>query len=359
MELTIEKKIVEAYGFTSANIQLQQIGSGHINRTYLLSTSDNKKYILQHINTKVFEDPHAIASNIEAVADYLKLHHPNFLFPVPIKTIAGDLMAKYEDEYWRLLPFIEHTIAFDTLSDPKQAFEAAKQFGKLSRLLNHFDTSALKPTIVGFHDLSWRYEQFVEALNQTSAGLKDTAQHEIATALRHHFILAYYQSYENRNDFPDRVMHHDTKISNVLLDEADYHGICVIDLDTLMPGKFISDLGDMMRTYLCAFSENEKDLEKIKIRIPYFEATIAGYLTEMSAILTSTEKELILFAGKYMIYMQALRFLTDYLNGSIYYPTSYPTQNLDRAKNQFKLLKDLFENEKVLQDIIESHLKTS
>ncbi len=359
MALSIDAEIVEAYGFASTTITLQQIGSGHINRTYLLSTIDKGKYILQQINTNVFEDPYAIANNIRAVADELNRHHPDFLFPAPIATVKGDLMVKHQDEYWRLLPFIANTIAFDTLSDPKQAFEAAKQFGKLSRLLNSFDTSTLKPTIPGFHDLSWRYEQFIASLHRASKELKETAQQEIDTALRHHFILAYYQSYQNRSDFPDRVMHHDTKISNVLLDETDYQGICVIDLDTLMPGKFISDLGDMMRTYLCAFSENEKDLGKIKIRIPYFKATIEGYLSEMASILTATEKELILFAGKYIVYMQALRFLTDYLNNSIYYPISYPTQNLDRAKNQFKLLSELFVNEKVLQDIIDRHLAAS
>ncbi|RYE55579.1 MAG: aminoglycoside phosphotransferase family protein, partial [Sphingobacteriales bacterium] len=208
-------------------------------------------------------------------------------------------------------------------------------------------------------NLSWRYEQFIEALNQTSVALKNKAQHEIDVALRHHFIVSYYHSFENRKDFPDRVMHHDTKISNVLLDEVDYHGVCVIDLDTLMPGKFLSDLGDMMRTYLCAFSENERDLDSIKIRIPYFSATIEGYLSEMASILTETEKELILFAGKYIIYMQALRFLTDYLNGDMYYPVSYPEQNLDRAKNQFKLLSEIFRNEKILQDIIEKNLNTT
>lgn len=356
MGLNIDEEIVNAYGFTSTTIKLQQIGSGHINRTYLLTSIDGRKYILQNINTYVFKDPYAIATNIKSVADELAAHHPNYLFPAPIATTKGELMCKYKDEFWRLLPFVEHTIAFDTLSDPNQAYQAAKQFGKLSRLLNNFDTSGLKPTIVGFHDLSWRYEQFVNALNQATTEKKSKAQQQIDVALRHQFIVSYYQSYTNRNDFPDRVMHHDTKISNVLLDKITAEGICVIDLDTLMPGKYISDLGDMMRTYLCAFSENEQDLQKIEIRLPYFKATIEGYLSEMASILTQTEKELILFSGKYIIYMQALRFLTDYLSGDIYYPVSYAEQNLDRAKNQFKLLSELFENEKILQDIIEESL---
>ncbi|TKC05458.1 aminoglycoside phosphotransferase family protein [Pedobacter polaris] len=355
MELNIDEEILKAYGFTLDTIALQQIGSGHINRTYLLLTQDNKKYILQNINTQVFKDPFAIANNIKAVADYLKNHYPAYLFPAPITTLNGDLMLSHHD-YWRLLPFVENTVALDTLSNPKQAYEAAKQFGKLSRLLNNFDASSLKPTINGFHDLVWRYEQFIFALSKAKAELKENAKHEIDTALHHHFIVDYYCSYEHRKDFPNRVMHHDTKISNVLLNEDDYRGVCVIDLDTLMPGKFISDLGDMMRTYLCAFSEDETDLNKVKIRIDYFKATIEGYLSEMSSILTETEKELILFSGKYIVYMQALRFLTDYLNGSDYYPIAYPEQNLDRTKNQFKLLNELFENEKVLQGIIEECL---
>jgi Ser/Thr protein kinase RdoA (MazF antagonist) len=357
MELNIDPEILKLYGFLPANVSLKQIGSGHINSTYFLSLSNQpEQYILQHINDEVFTDPDAIANNINAISIYLREHYPEYLFPAPIQTVKGELMAIHNGKYWRLLPFVKNSNAFDVLTEPNQAHEAAKQFGKLSRLLDHFDASLLKPTIPGFHDLGWRYEQFHFALNQADPALTVQAKREIETAIQHQFILAYYNSFEHSKDFPNRVMHHDTKISNVLLDSNDYHGICVIDLDTLMSGKFISDLGDMMRTYLSAFSENETDFSRVKIRIPYFKAMIAGYLSEMGSILTHTEKELILFSGKYIIYMQALRFLTDYLNGSIYYPISYPTQNLNRAKNQFKLLKELFENEKILQDIIEDCL---
>lgn len=265
-------------------------------------------------------------------------------------------MAFVNGEYWRMLPFVEDTISLDVLSNPKQAFEAAKQFGKLSKLLDSFEVNSLKQTIVGFHDLNQRYKQFVLALNETTTQLKQMAKSEIDFAIDHKYVLDYFNSFKESKYFPDRVMHHDTKISNVLLDKSTYKGICVIDLDTIMPGKFISDLGDMMRTYLCAFSENETDLSKIKIRLPYFEAMIKGYLSEMKNSLTDTEKELILFSGKYMIYMQALRFLTDFLNENIYYPVNYFNQNLDRAKNQFKLLSELSLHEKELQGIIDECL---
>jgi Ser/Thr protein kinase RdoA (MazF antagonist) len=357
MELNLDSEVLKAYGYTKENTRITQIGTGLINRTYLLSPlSEDKKYILQNINTSVFKEPQVIANNLQAIADYLLKTYPDYLFIKPIATVNGEEMEHHLHQYWRMLPFVPNTVSLDVLSEPTQAYEAAKQFGKLSRLLNNFDAKTLKPTIAGFHDLGLRFEQFTAALNQTSTELKHNAKPEIEEALEHKYILDYFKSYSHRVDFPDRVMHHDTKISNVLLDAKTFEGICVIDLDTIMPGKFISDLGDMMRTYLCAFSENETDLSKIKIRLPYFEAMVKGYLSEMKSILTETEKELILFSGRYVIYMQALRFLTDFLNSNIYYPISYPTQNLDRAKNQFKLLSELSVNEKELQGIIEENL---
>ncbi len=357
MELTIDESILEAYGFTRENIKIQQIGSGLINGTYLLSNlSNGEKFVLQQINTKVFTDPLVIANNIQSVAHFLKTNFPYYLFPAPLATVSGEEMLIHHTEHWRLSPFVAGTVALDTLSSPKQAYEAAKQFGKLSRLLNHFDSSKLKPTIVGFHDLELRFKQFKTALNQASKANQLKAAQEIERALAFEYLLSQYLRFSSKADFPNRVMHHDTKISNALLDKDTFEGICVIDLDTLMPGKFISDLGDMMRTYLCEFSENEKDLTKITIRIDYFAATVEGYLSEMGDILTATEKELILFSGKYMIYMQALRFLTDFLNENIYYPTTYTEQNLDRAKNQFKLLEELIKNEDQLSQFVEANL---
>jgi Ser/Thr protein kinase RdoA (MazF antagonist) len=356
MELNISEEVLISYGYNFDNIKISKIGTGLINRTYLLIDGD-KKFILQNINTSVFKDPWAIANNIKAIAEYLHKTNPSYIFITPVKTLAGEEMAVIDNEYWRLIPYIDDTVSLDVLSEPKQAYEAAKQFGKLSRLLNNFDTELLKPSIPGFHDLNLRFTQFKEALKAPEDNYKANAIAQIENALEHKHIVDYYNAFAKSKDFPDRVMHHDTKISNVLLQKETFDGVCVIDLDTIMSGKFISDLGDMMRTYLCAFSENETDLSKISIRLPYFEAMIKGYLSEMKNILTDTEKDLILFSGKYIIYMQALRFLTDYLNGSIYYPINYPEQNLDRAKNQFKLLHEISVNENELQDIIEEALK--
>jgi hypothetical protein len=353
MEIQNKEAVLIEYGFKPDTVILKPFGTGHINSTFLLSlSSGDQQFILQSININVFKQPDIIAQNVKLVADYLAEHYPDYLFIGSIPTVYGKEMAVVDGVYWRLTQFVNNSISFDTLSDPNQAYEAALQFGRLNKLLSNFDASQLKETIPGFHDLGLRYTQFTDALEVSSDDLKKAAEIEINKALHYRFILDYFESFKNSDEFPNRAMHHDTKISNMLFDKNTVKGICVIDLDTLMAGKFISDLGDMMRTYLCAYSENEADISKITIRIEYFEAIVKGYLHEMGSILTPVEKELILFSGKYLIYMQAIRFLSDYLNGSIYYPISYPEQNLDRTKNQFKLLAELFNNEKILVDIV-------
>jgi Ser/Thr protein kinase RdoA (MazF antagonist) len=353
MEIQNREAVLNEFGLKADTVILKPFGTGHINSTFLVSIkSTSQQFILQSININVFKKPDIIAQNVKLVGDYLAEHYPDYLFIGSIPTLSGKEMALVEGVYWRLTQFVDNSISFDTLSDPNQAYEAAVQFGRLNKLLSNFDASQLKETIPGFHDLGLRYQQFEDALDGTSQELKKNAEKEIKTALHYRFILDYFDSFKDSAEFPDRAMHHDTKISNMLFDRDSLKGICVIDLDTLMAGKFISDLGDMMRTYLCAFSENEPDISKISIRIEYFEAIVKGYLHEMGSILSPVERELILFSGKYLIYMQAIRFLSDYLNGSIYYPISYPEQNLDRTKNQFKLLSELFDNEKILVDIV-------
>ncbi len=353
MEIQNREAVLNEYGLKADTVILKPFGTGHINSTFLLSIkSTSQQFILQSININVFKKPDIIAQNVKLVGDYLAEHYPDYLFIRSIPTLSGQEMALVEGVYWRLTQFVDNSISFDTLSDPNQAYEAALQFGRLNKLLSNFDASQLKETIPGFHDLGLRYQQFTDALASAPDDLKKHAEKEINTALHYRFILDYFDSFKDSTEFPDRAMHHDTKISNMLFDRDSLKGICVIDLDTLMAGKFISDLGDMMRTYLCAFSENEPDISKISIRIEYFEAIVKGYLHEMGSILSPVERELILFSGKYLIYMQAIRFLSDYLNGSIYYPISYPEQNLDRTKNQFKLLSELFDNEKILVDIV-------
>ncbi|WP_394353154.1 phosphotransferase enzyme family protein [Mucilaginibacter humi] len=239
--------------------------------------------------------------------------------------------------YYRLLPFIKNSHTVDVVSEPSQAYEAAKQFGKFSRLLNDFDADSLKYTLPDFHNLSLRVDQFKSAIKNAAVDRLDKAAVEIKQIEKYEDIAETYRQLVEEKKIPLRVIHHDTKINNVLFD-ADDKGLCVIDLDTVMPGYFISDVGDMMRTYLSPANEEERDLAKVFIQEDNFTAIYKGYMMEMGDVLTLAEKELFFYSGQFMIYMQAVRFLTDYLNGDVYYHTTYPGQNLVRAQNQLSLL---------------------
>jgi len=349
MEIVLPEALWELYDLPSESLILTRAGLGHINETYI-AKGNQQSWIVQKLNHRVFTQPEAIEQNIQLCQVYLQEKDPDYLFLAPIRNKKGCYTTKIDDSYWRIFPFISEGIAFDTLSDPKQAYEAAKKFGELSKLLHGIPLGNFKETIPQFHDLSLRFKQFEQALTNAPEKLKKAAAQAIDLALAHREIAETFEKL--KKTLPLRVQHHDTKISNVLLHKDTYTGVCVIDLDTLMPGYFLSDLGDMMRTYLCAYDENETDLSKISIREDYFKALMSGYLSEMTEVLSPEEKSAILFAGKFILYMQALRFLSDFLQGNTYYPISYPEQNLIRSLNQFQLLQSIVEKEKNLEQII-------
>ncbi len=254
--------------------------------------------------------------------------------------------------FWRLTPFVPNSGSINEATTPQQAYEAAQQFGLLARNLNGLDMSQFRATIPDFHNLSFRYRQFQEAVASASEERKQAAQELIAYFLDKSEIVETYESLHQNPDFPDRLMHHDTKINNVLLDRDTQRGLAVCDLDTLMPGKVISDLGDMVRTYVSPVSEESVEFEKVVVREEYYKALVEGYLSEMKEVLTETEKSAIFYSGLFLVYMQGIRFLADYLNADVYYPVKHPTHNLDRARNQMALLQDLYAKEDVLQEII-------
>ena len=206
-----------------------------------------------------------------------------------------------------------------------------------------------------FHDLSLRYAQFENAIVNGNPQRIGESKEAIAFIKEHADIVANFEKIKANPNFKIRVMHHDTKVNNVLFDK-DNKGLCVIDLDTVMPGYFISDVGDMMRTYLSPVSEEEKDFSKIEIREDYFKAILDGYLSEMQDELSQDELKHFVYAGKFLIYMQALRFLTDYLLDDVYYGSQYPGHNFVRANNQIVLLKRLMEKEDSLQELVNRYL---
>ncbi len=328
---------LQQYGIDFINCTIDKLSSGLINTTYKI-TYNNQIFILQKINAFVFKKPQLIADNINLLATYLRKSHPDYLFVAPIKT-ENDLsiICNKGKEYFRLFPFVKKSHTIDVALNPQQAYEAAKQFGAFTQKLSGFNCSSLKITLPNFHNISLRYQQFEIALLKGNKKRLQEAASTIGLIKSYKNIVEDFEKIKTDSDFKIRVTHHDTKISNVLFD-ANGKGLCVIDLDTVMPGYFISDVGDMLRTYVSPANEEEKDFSKIKIREGYVEAIMNGYLSEMENELSKKEKQFFIFAGKFMVYMQALRFLTDFLNDDVYYGSKYEGHNLVRAKNQLVLL---------------------
>ena len=346
------QNILSEYGLVVNEDDVKLFGNGLINHTWVVN-ADGNKYILQRINHHIFKNPVDIANNISAIAAYLSLHYPQYPFTKPQQTKSNEEMVYLPEEgYFRLFPFVKNSHTIDVVNAASEAYEAAKQFGCFNKLLADFPTENLQVTLPDFHNLSLRYKQFEEALELGNEQRIAQAIKTINFLKEQRNIAILYEQICSHKNFKIRVTHHDTKISNVLFN-ADMKGICVIDLDTVMPGYFISDVGDMMRTYLSPVSEEEKDFSKIEIRNDYFKAIADGYLSEMNEELSATEKKFFVYAGKFMIYMQSLRFLTDYLNNDIYYGAKYEGHNLVRANNQMVLLQKLIEKEIVLQKMVE------
>ncbi|MEO8111357.1 MAG: aminoglycoside phosphotransferase family protein [Ginsengibacter sp.] len=340
------QKILSAYGLDENQFTIEQIDNGLINQTWRLRNS-HQDYILQRVNNTVFKEPYAIASNLKELSDYLLSNNPGYLFIVPIQTKSNEGLTFLPGKgYFRLSHFVKQSHTIDAAKTPMQAFEAAKEFGKFTRLLAHFPVNELQITLPDFHNLSLRYKQFMLALESGNKSRVHQASELINIIIANRNIVNTYESILKNKDFKLRVTHHDTKISNVLFDNYD-KGLCVIDLDTVMPGYFISDVGDMIRTYLSPVPEEEKDFSKIEIREEYYAAIWNGYMGEMKNELSDVEKKHFIYAGKFMIYMQAIRFLTDHLNDDTYYGAKYPDQNFVRAGNQVVLLQRLVEKEEI------------
>ena len=350
------ERVLEIFGL-KYNSEVAPFGNGLIIRTWKVTTAD-EAYILQKINHQVFTSPTAIAANISSISQYLRLRHPQYIFPTPIQNMYGKTVLNLDgDSYYRVFPLVADSHSIDVVTSPKQAYEAAGAFGRFTHLLSAFDATQLQITLMNFHDLSLRYQQFQQAILRGDSDRIAQAQELIQELQAQQYIAAEYEAIRTSAAFKIRVTHHDTKISNVLFDVND-NSICVIDLDTVMPGYFISDVGDMMRTYLSPVSEEEKNISQIQVREDYFKAIVCGYLREMNEELTEVEKGYFVYAGKFMIYMQALRFLTDHLNNDVYYGAAYPGHNLLRAYNQATLLRLLNNKEDVLQALVTEALES-
>jgi len=344
------EKVLSAYGISPEAV-IQPHGNGLIHRTWKVHDRSSD-YILQRINHNVFRHPEYIAENIEGIASWLGKNWPGYFFVTPVKTQNDDGLLHLADEgYFRLFPFVKDSQSYEIAENPQQAFEAAKQFGRFTRMLKDFPAGRLKITLPDFHNLVYRHHQFEDAIKHGNPARKTEVKESVEFLCAHEQIVSTYRQIISSHEFKIRVTHHDTKISNVLFDKNG-KGICVIDLDTVMPGYFISDVGDMMRTYLSPVSEEETNFEKISVRDDYFQAIANGYLQEMRSELTTSEIQHFVYSGIFMTYMQALRFLGDYLNNDRYYGSAYEGHNYNRARNQITLLTRLLEKERKFNDIV-------
>jgi Ser/Thr protein kinase RdoA (MazF antagonist) len=333
----IGNHILSQYFSDANDYHIALFGNGLIHKTYTVTTTSSPEYILQEVNTAVFKKPLDIASNLKALSNFLEQKGKEVFYPTPLSTINGNHYSIESGSFYRLTPFVKGTHTLDACSTAEQAYEAALQFGKFTAAFNGMDVSILQPTIPQFHDLTFRWQQFTDAMQNGNKERIQQAEKAIEQIQANYHIVARYQSIVSSSQFLQRVTHHDTKITNVLLNDQGT-GVCVIDLDTVMSGLLISDLGDMFRTYLSPGNEEETDLSQVYVRPDFHEAIIAGYLEHMKDLLNNEELEAVNYSGEFLIYMQALRFLTDFLNNDTYYGIKYPLNNYNRTINQLALL---------------------
>ena len=321
-------------------------GSGHINDSYRVTSYQADmpvRYILQRINQTIFKDPVAVMENIQRVTSHLTAKvstEPDRDRLVLTLVPARDEKAWYVDadgNHWRAYRFIEQAHAYDAVESPDQAFQAAKAFGRFQQLLVHFPSPPLHETIPDFHHTPKRFMALEHAIASDAAKRSITAKQEIEFAFKRKSIASVLLD----ANLPQRIAHNDTKFNNVLLDDVTGEGLCVIDLDTVMPGLVLHDFGDMVRTTTSPAQEDERDLSKVTMQFSMFEALVHGYLASTGSFLTTAEKEHLVSSAKLMTLEQGIRFLTDYLAGDVYYKVRRDEHNLDRCRTQFKLLESI------------------
>ncbi|NBV48144.1 MAG: aminoglycoside phosphotransferase family protein [Verrucomicrobia bacterium] len=357
-------RVAAEFDFGGKVLSASPYGSGHINDTFVTvvaATPAPRRFVLQRINHLIFKQPDLLMENVERVCAHAhaKLRaagapdaHRRALRLIPTKQ-GKSWHIDADANRWRCYDFIEGATGHDVVRSPAQAESAAKAFGAFQSLLADLPGGRLHETIPDFHHTPGRFARFRAALAADAHGRAASAVPEIAFALaRAHEVSVVVDALRD-GTLPERVTHNDTKLNNVLLDDVTQEGVCVIDLDTVMPGSALYDFGDLVRTSTSPAAEDEPDLGKVTMQLPMFEALVRGYLSSARGFLTPREKELLPFAGKLITFEIGLRFLTDWLEGDTYFKIKRPTHNLERARTQFKLVASIEEQFPAMREIVE------
>lgn len=352
------ESIVKHFDVTGTVIGIESRNNGHINETYTVLTDRWQKYILQRINTHVFPDVDGLMKNINVVTDYLKKviadekGEPDRETLSIVHALDGKLYYMEDGAYWRMYYCIDNARSYQKVENPRQFYESAKAFGVFQRRLSGFDASRLNETIKDFHNTPVRYSQFINAYKENVANRADLCRKEYEFITEREPYYNRIESLLEQNLIPKRVAHNDTKLNNVMFDCETDKAIAVIDLDTVMPSTLLYDFGDAIRYGCNTATEETEDLNKVNFDINLFEVFAKGFLEGTEENLTDTEKQYLGYASWLMTMECGIRFLTDYLNGDIYFRIEKENDNLVRCRTQFKLAEEMEKNKAKMDEII-------
>jgi len=342
-------------------------GSGHINDTYKVNcdlAGQPVHFILQRINHTIFKDPAALMDNVQRVTAHLRAKLKaagisdltrHALTVIPTHT-GAPVLRDAAGQWWRMYHFVESARTFDKVETEQQVFEAARAFAQFQCLLADLPAPRLHDTIPNFHNAVMRLAALRDAIKQDPYKRVAGALAEIAFVEQRAAMCARLLDRHQRGELPERITHNDTKLNNVMLDEQTNAAVCVIDLDTVMPGLALYDFGDMVRTATAAALEDERDLTKVFSRPEMFAALARGYLSE-AKFLTAAEREELVFSGRLITLVIGIRFLTDHLLGDVYFKIHRPNHNLDRCRTQFKMVASLEALADAMEKIVKDYLK--
>ena len=342
-------------------------GNGHINETFVAAFSQSGtrvRYIFQRINHRIFRDPESLMDNILRVTGEIRRRLIKAGVPDASRRVlkvipASDGRPFHQDEeggYWRCYPFIEGARTYDIIQNTRQAYEAARAFGEFQNLVAGLEGPRLHETIPHFHDTRSRLERLKELAAADPQSRLASAMPEWEFIHEREGVTDVLLNLQAEGQIPERVTHNDTKLNNVMIDDAMETGICVIDLDTVMPGLALYDFGDMVRTATSPAAEDETDLSKVRMQMPMFEALVRGYLSAAGGFLNDVEKSRLAFSGKLIALEIGIRFLTDHLEGDVYFKTKRPNHNLDRCRTQLALVKSIEEQEDAMNTFVREEM---